>query len=51
VLRGIFLFDQYEIDWMYRGRRLAVYPDKWDEFVSAIPESTRRRPVEAIASG
>ncbi|HEX6218934.1 MAG TPA: prolyl aminopeptidase [Sphingomicrobium sp.] len=42
VLRGIFLFQQFELDWLYReGGASAVYPDKWDEFIAPIPESER----------
>src|SRR5262245_10521375 len=42
VLRGIFLFDQYEIDWMYkRGGVSQIFPDKWVEYEAAIPESER----------
>ena len=42
VLRGIFLFNQDEIDWMYKeGGASNVYPDKWDEFVAVIPEDER----------
>jgi len=48
VLRGIFLFDQYEIDWMYKeGGASQVYPDKFDEFLAPIPESERDDLVEA----
>ena len=48
VLRGIFLFDQYEIDWMYReGGASQLYPDKFEEFISAIPEAERDDLVEA----
>lgn len=48
VLRGIFLFDQYEIDWMYKeGGASQVYPDKFDEFLTAIPEAERGDLVEA----
>ena len=48
ILRGIFLFDQYEIDWMYApGGASQVYPDKFDEFVAPIPESERGDLVEA----
>jgi proline iminopeptidase len=48
VLRGIFLFDQYEVDWLYKeGGASAVYPDKWDEFLSLIPESEHGDLVEA----
>jgi proline iminopeptidase len=42
VLRGIFLFQQYELDWLYRkGGASSLYPDKWDEFVAPIPEAER----------
>ena len=48
ILRGIFLFDQYEIDWMYApGGASQVYPDKFDEFLAPIPESERGDLVEA----
>ena len=49
VLRGIFLFDSYELDWMYRkGGASQLYPDKWEEFVEPIPESERDDLVEAF---
>ncbi len=42
VLRGIFLFQQYELDWLYKeGGASAIYPDKWDEFVAPIPAGER----------
>ena len=42
VLRGIFLFQQYELDWLYaEGGASSLYPDKWDEFVAPIPEQER----------
>lgn len=41
VLRGIFLFDQYEIDWLYKDGANSIYPDKWEEFVAPIPEAER----------
>jgi proline iminopeptidase len=48
VLRGIFLFDQYEIDWMYKeGGASQVYPDKFDDFIAIIPEDERDDLVEA----
>ncbi len=48
VLRGIFLFDQPEIDWMYKeGGASCIYPDKWEEFLEPIPDSERGDPVEA----
>ena len=48
VLRGIFLFDQYEIDWMYtEGGASQIYPDKFEEFLAPIPEGERSDLVEA----
>ncbi|MBV9528920.1 MAG: prolyl aminopeptidase [Sphingomonas sp.] len=48
VLRGIFLFDQYEIDWMYKaGGASQVYPDKFAEFLAPIPDAERSDLVEA----
>jgi proline iminopeptidase len=42
VLRGIFLFDQYEVDWLYReGGAASLYPDKWEDFVALIPADER----------
>jgi len=48
VLRGIFLFDQFEIDWMYKpGGASQVYPDKFEEYLAPIPEAERGDLVEA----
>jgi proline iminopeptidase len=48
VLRGIFLFDQYEIDWLYApGGASQVYPDKFQDFLAPIPEDERGDLVEA----
>jgi proline iminopeptidase len=48
VLRGIFLFDQYEIDWMYKqGGASQVYPDKFEDFLAPIPQEERGDLVEA----
>jgi proline iminopeptidase len=48
VLRGIFLFDQFEIDWMYReGGASQIYPEKFEEFIGLIPEAERGDLVEA----
>jgi proline iminopeptidase len=48
VLRGVFLFDQNELDWMYKpGGASQVYPDKFEEFLAPIPDSERGDMVEA----
>jgi proline iminopeptidase len=41
ILRGIFLFRQKELDWLYRFGASEVYPDKWGEFLAPIPEAER----------
>ena len=47
VLRGIFLFRQKELDWLYQFGASEVYPDKWGEFLAPIPESERGDMVTA----
>ncbi len=41
VLRGIFLFRQKELDWLYQFGASEVFPDKWGEFLAPIPEVER----------
>jgi proline iminopeptidase len=45
VLRGIFTFRQSEIDWLYKFGASEVYPDKWGQFLAAMPEGERGDPV------
>ena len=48
ILRGIFLARPSEIDWLFKeGGASEIYPDRWKEFVSAIPEDERDDPVRA----
>ncbi|MEO5774306.1 MAG: prolyl aminopeptidase [Sphingomicrobium sp.] len=47
VLRGIFLFDQYELDWLYREGASAIFPDHWEDFLAPIPQAERGDLVEA----
>lgn len=47
VLRGIFLCRQVDLDWLYRDGANRIFPDNWDEFQRAIPESERGDLVEA----
>ncbi|MEY4953649.1 MAG: prolyl aminopeptidase [Pseudomonadota bacterium] len=41
VLRGIFLGEQNEQDWLYRYGASELYPEAWDEFSSHVPEAER----------
>lgn len=40
ILRGIFLFEQEEIDWFLYGIR-AIFPDQWEIFSGHIPPEER----------
>jgi proline iminopeptidase len=42
VLRGVFLFDPHEVDWLYKkGGASSLYPEAWDDFVAPIAETER----------
>ncbi|MEO7787480.1 MAG: prolyl aminopeptidase [Sphingomicrobium sp.] len=48
VLRGVFLFDQYELDWLYQENGAAsLYPDGWERFVAPVAEAERGDMVAA----
>ncbi len=41
VLRGVFLMQQSELDWFYRGGAGAFYPELWARLNAPIPEAER----------
>ena len=47
VLRGIFLFRQREVDWLYKYGASELYPEGWQEFVGLVQEGERDNVVEA----
>lgn len=47
VLRGIFLCRKADIDWLYQDGANRIFPDYWEDFVRAIPESERGNLVAA----
>ena len=47
VLRGIFTFRQTELDWLYQYGASEIFPDKWAEFLAAIPQSEHGDTVAA----
>mgnify|MGYP004443837697 FL=1 len=48
ILRGIFLGRQEYIDWIYQeGGASNIFPDKWEKYVSIIPEEERNDMVTA----
>jgi proline iminopeptidase len=47
VLRGIFLFHQNELDWLYRYGASELFPEGWDDFNSLVPRDERGDLVSA----
>ena len=47
VLRGIFLFGQSELDWLYKYGASEVFPEGWDDFLSVVSKDERGDLVEA----
>ena len=45
VLRGIFLFEPNELDWLYRYGASELFPEGWDDFLAPLPEADRSDPV------
>ena len=47
ILRGIFLFGQSELDWLYRYGASELFPEGWDDFLSIVSPDERGELVEA----
>ena len=47
VLRGIFMLRKWEIDWFYQDGAGALFPDRWEHYVAAIPRRERSDLVAA----
>ena len=41
VLRGIFMLRRWELEWFYQRGCDALYPDAWEAYLAAIPETER----------
>jgi proline iminopeptidase len=48
VLRGIFLLREWEIHWFYQHGASALFPDRWEQYVGAIPAAERDDLVTAF---
>jgi len=48
VLRGIFMLRKSEIDWFYQQGASAIFPDRWEQYVAAIPARERDDLVAAF---
>ncbi len=49
ILRGIFLLRQREVDWLYQEGASRVFPDAWEPYRDAIPETERGDFLKAYA--
>ncbi len=47
VLRGIFLGNQSENDWLYVDGASRIYPELWEKYTQFIPEDERRDIIAA----
>lgn len=47
IIRGICLGRRWETDWLFQFGCSAIYPERWDEFVSLIPKEERNDMVAA----
>ena len=47
VLRGIFLFRQSEVDWLYKYGASELYPEGWADFTGLVQEGEKGKLVEA----
>ena len=48
VLRGIFMLREWEIHWFYQHGANALFPDRWESYISAIPKAERDDLVAAF---
>lgn len=48
VLRGIFMLTQFELRWFYQEGASALFPDRWKDYVAAIPPPERDDMIQAF---
>jgi proline iminopeptidase len=48
VLRGIFLLRRWELQWFYQSGADALFPDRFEQYRNAIPESERHDLIQAF---
>ncbi len=48
VLRGIFMLRKWEIDWFYQRGASALFADRWEQYVTAIPPRERDDLLQAF---
>ena len=45
ILRGVCLWREQDIDWFFRQGANLIYPEYWEDFLSALPRAARSEPV------
>jgi proline iminopeptidase len=48
VLRGIFLLRRWELEWFYQKGASAIFPDRWERYLEAIPAGERQDLIAAF---
>jgi proline iminopeptidase len=48
VLRGIFMLSSFELRWFYQEGASAIFPDRWEPYVAAIPKEERGDMIAAF---
>lgn len=48
VLRGIFLLRRWELEWFYQKGASAIFPDRWEHYLAAIPPAERNDLISAF---
>jgi proline iminopeptidase len=47
VLRGIFMLSQFELRWFYQEGASALFPDRWESYLAAIPAAEHGDLIQA----
>jgi len=48
VLRGIFMLRRKELEWFYQEGASAIFPDRWESYLAAIPPRERKDLMRAF---
>src|SRR5262245_48441556 len=47
VVRGIFMLSQFELQWFYQHGASALFPDRWEAYLAAIPAAEHGDLIQA----
>jgi proline iminopeptidase len=48
ILRGIFMLSQLELHWFYQQGASALFADRWEDYIGAIPPNERHDLIKAF---